>query len=358
MFHPYLSQRGVLMRSKNIPLSVAWELTLTCNMRCMHCGSSAGETRIHELTTHEALNLCSQLQELHAKYINLTGGEALLRKDWYDISKEIRNLGMEVSVLSNGLVLNENIIAKLRSVGVYAIALSLDGGTPKTHDLIRGVPGSFEKCLAGLEALKKEDLPATVITTVHKGNIQELPLIRDRIIGKTKAWQIQIAVPIGRFPKEFILSNEEFYAVALFIAAMKKHYSVKELAVMGAHSIGYHSQVLRNTMVSPVWKGCQAGISVLGIQSDGSIKGCLSLPDSFVEGNIRLRRLVDIWEDPSAFSYNRDCTRSDLKEHCASCRFGKTCKGGCTTVSASLTGAPHNDPYCLYLLETQMLSRK
>jgi len=346
------------MSLKHIPLSVAWELTLSCNMRCMHCGSSAGDTRTKELTTNEALNLCSQLQELRAKYINLTGGEALLRKDWYAISKEIKDRGMQVSVLSNGLLLNQKSIAQLRSVGVYAIAISLDGGTPQTHDMIRGVPGSFQKCFNALDDLKKEDLPATVITTVHKGNLQELPLIRDLILGKTKAWQIQIAVPIGRFPRQLILSKEEFYAVALFIAAMKKRYCVKELAVMGAHSIGYHSQVLRNTMVSPVWKGCQAGISVLGIESDGSIKGCLSLPESFIEGNIRQRPLVDIWEDPSAFSYNRDFSRSDLNELCAICRFGKTCKGGCTTVSASLTGAPHNDPYCLYHLESQILNRE
>ena len=81
------------MRTKYIPLSITWELTLTCNMRCMHCGSSTGNTRIHELTTHEALNLCSQLHDLQAKYINLTGAEALLRKDWYDISKEIKDHG-------------------------------------------------------------------------------------------------------------------------------------------------------------------------------------------------------------------------------------------------------------------------
>jgi radical SAM protein with 4Fe4S-binding SPASM domain len=343
------------MRRKYIPLSVAWELTLSCNMRCMHCGSSAGDIRVHELRTREALDLCKQLQELHAKYINLTGGEALLRHDWYDISKEIRDLGMEVSVLSNGLILSKVIISRLRSVGVYAIAVSLDGGTAQTHDAIRRVPGSFEKCLSGLDALKKEDLPATVITTVHKGNLQELPLIRDLIIGRTKAWQIQIAVPIGRFPRELILSKEEFYAVALFIAAMKKRYSVKELAVMGAHSIGYHSQVLRNTMVSPVWNGCQAGISVLGIQSNGSIKGCLSLPDSFIEGNIRQRRLAEIWNDRHAFSYSRYCSRSNLNDECAGCRFGRTCKGGCTTVSASLTGAPHQDPYCLFAVENHML---
>ncbi|HVQ01288.1 MAG TPA: radical SAM protein [Candidatus Thermoplasmatota archaeon] len=343
------------MKQRYVPLSVAWELTLTCNMKCMHCGSSAGDTRAHELNTQEARDLCPQLADLHAKYINLTGGEAILRTDWYEISKEIKDYGMEVSILSNGLILNDTIISKLRSVGVYAIALSLDGGTPETHDSIRGVPGSFEKCLSSLEKLQREDLPATVITTVHKRNLSELPKIRDLIYGKTKAWQIQIAVPIGRFPVECILSKEEFYTVALFIASMRKRYSVSELAVMGAHSIGYHSQVLRNTMVSPVWNGCQAGINVLGIQSDGSIKGCLSLPDSYREGNIRHRQLRDIWEDPDLFRYNRRCDKADLRNQCATCRFGPTCKGGCTTVSASLTGVPHNDPYCLYFLENKIL---
>ncbi|MBN1859822.1 MAG: radical SAM protein [Candidatus Thermoplasmatota archaeon] len=345
------------MHQKYIPFSVAWELTLTCNMHCMHCGSVAGNTRLNELTTQEAFNLCAQLQDLRAKYINLTGGEALLRTDWNTIGKEIKDRGMQVSVLSNGLLITEKIISELRSVGVYAIALSLDGGTPQTHDSIRGVPGSFEKCLRSLDMLRQHDLPATIITTVHKKNFQELPLIRDRILGKTKAWQIQIAVPIGRFPRELILSQEEFYALAMFIASMRKRYSIKELAIIGAHSIGYHSQFLRNTMVSPVWRGCQAGISVLGIQSDGTIKGCLSLPDSFTEGNIRQRRLDEIWNDPQAFSYTRHCHPSDLKNHCASCRFGGSCKGGCTTVSASLTGAAHNDPYCLYLVENQMMKK-
>ena len=70
-----------MLKSKFIPLSVAWELTLACNMNCMHCGSSAGQTRPNELTTKEALDLCDQLNELNAKFINLTGGEPILRKD-------------------------------------------------------------------------------------------------------------------------------------------------------------------------------------------------------------------------------------------------------------------------------------
>ena len=343
-----------MLKSKFIPLSVAWELTLACNMNCMHCGSSAGQTRPNELTTKEALDLCDQLNELNAKFINLTGGEPILRKDWFEIGKKIRDLGLNLSLLSNGLALNEKTISLLRKLEVYAIAVSLDGGGPKIHDSIRGIQGSFDKCISSLELLRKEGLPTTVITTVNKINLKELQKIRELVLNKGMAWQIQIAVPIGRFRKNIILSKEEFYSLALFIASTRSQYSVKKLRIMGAHSIGYHSHILRNTMVSPVWNGCQAGISVLGIQSDGCIKGCLSLPDKFVEGNIRNRPLAEIWKDPKSFSFTRHFQKKDLKNQCKDCKYGKSCKGGCTTVSTSVTGEKHCDPYCLHLIEKEL----
>ena len=136
-----------MSRSKHIPLSVAWELTLACNMKCMHCGSTAGQTRTNELTTKEALDLCDQLKELKAKYINFTGGEAILRSDWIEIGKKVKDLGMELSLLSNGLAIDEKITPIFRKLDLYGIAISLDGGISETHDSIRGINGSFNKCL-------------------------------------------------------------------------------------------------------------------------------------------------------------------------------------------------------------------
>ena len=345
-----------MFKSKCVPLSVAWELTLNCNMNCMHCGSSAGGARSNELTTKQALDIVDELCDLKAKYVNFTGGEPILRDDWVKIGQKVRDLGMELSILSNGLRIDEKVIPTFRKLDMYGIAISIDGGKAETHDKIRGVRGSFDKCLNALDLLKKENLPATVITTVHKMNFKELPLIREKIIGKTKAWQIQIAVPIGRFPRDQILSKEQFYSLALFIAATRKKYSVKELATMGAHSIGYHSHIIRNTMVSPVWKGCQAGITVLAIQSNGNIKGCLSLPDEgFIEGNVKNDSLKDIWNSPDFCSFTRNFDKSELKDHCKECKYGKSCKGGCTTASVSLTDKMHCDPYCLYEIENNMI---
>ena len=344
-----------MFKTKYIPVSVAWELTLACNMKCMHCGSSAGKADRDELTTKESLRLCDQLQELNCELISLTGGEPLLRSDCFEICNKIKDLGIDLSIISNGLILDEKNIADLRKLDIYGLGMSIDGGKPKTHDSVRGVKSSFDKCIKNLELLKKADIPTTIITTVHKGNLKELPLIREIILNKASAWQLQIAAPIGRFPENLTLSKEEYYSLALFIAATRKKYSVKELAVMGAHSIGYNSQILRSTMIIPFWKGCQAGITTMAVQSNGNVKGCLSLPDKYIEGNIKEKKLTDIWNDPNFASYSRNFKKENLKGSCKNCKYGKTCKGGCATMSTALTGEMYCDPYCLYLIEKDFI---
>jgi len=342
-----------MLKSRFTPISAVWEITLACNMKCMHCGSAAGKARPNELSTIEALNLCEDLKELGTELITLIGGEPFLRRDWFIISKKIKELGMDLTFISNGLSIYSKIISQLKELEPYAVAISLDGAIPETHDSIRGIKGSFKKCISCLKSLKEAGLPTSVITTLHKNNIKELPKIRDLLLNKGIAWQIQMAGPTGRFPRDLVLSEGEFYSASMFISSSRNRFSVKELPVMGAHNFGYHSQILGNIMITPIWKGCQAGISTIGIQSNGGIKGCLSLPDKYVEDNIRNRSLKEIWEDSKFASYNRKFKISDLKGGCKGCKYGKSCKGGCETVSTSMTNEMHCDPYCLYLIENK-----
>lgn len=336
------------------PLGVVWETTLRCNMNCMHCGSSAGESRVKELNTKECINLCNDLKDIGTNLIAMMGGEPFLRKDWNTIATHIRNLGLELTIISNGFLINEKTISQLKQLDPYTVAISMDGSKAETHDSIRGIKGSFDKCKKSIEMLLNENINTSVVTTVHKQNFKELPELRDFLAGKGVAWQIQMATPIGRFPKNQILSKEDFYSAALFIASIKKNYSPKELAVLGAHNFGYHSKFLPNVMLFP-WMGCQAGISTMGITSDGGIKGCMSLPDELIQGNIREKSLKEIWNDPDFASYNRNFKKEYLEGDCKTCKHGKQCKGGCITISKTLTGKNHGDPYCLHLIEKEMM---
>jgi radical SAM protein with 4Fe4S-binding SPASM domain len=332
-------------------VSALFELTLRCNMHCIHCGSSAGVPRLHELTSQEWLTTITHLADLRCSIITLLGGEPLLHPDWFTIATAIKDRGMDVSYVTNGSLLTDDVISKTQRLDPRTVVISLDGATSQTHDHIRQHPGSHAQCLQALTKFKDAGIRTSVITTVNTLNFTELTAIAQLLLDQDIAWQIQIAVPIGRFPSSLILTNEQFYAVAIFIANLRRTNKSKRLLVAGAHSIGYNSTLIPNTMVSPRWTGCQAGLSTIGIQSDGGIKGCLSLPDVYVEGNIRDTPLPALWNDSNSFFYNRHFTPNDLRHSCKSCRHGKICRGGCAAMSAALTNGPHADLFCLYRLE-------
>jgi len=347
------------MRSqkKYIPGQVVWETTLRCNLKCTHCGSSAGRPRPDELTTKEGIQLCKDLAEINSQEVCLMGGEPFLRKDWHIIAKEIKDQNMKLLFISNGFNINREIISKLVKLEPHAVSTSLDGATAKTHDYIRGVNGSFEKVMDYISLSKEADLPTTIITTVSKINLKELPDLKDFLLNKRIAWQIQVATPEGRFPKKYALSKEEYYSVALFIASLRKRYTPKELPVIGAHCFGYHSRHIPSVGFYSEWNGCQAGISILSIKSNGDVIGCLATPDLYIEGNIRKRNIIDIWNDPNSFAYNRKFKLKDLGENCRDCKYGKTCRGGCIGMSIGFTEKAHNHPYCFYKIEPDVFER-
>lgn len=341
------------MSKKYIPWQVIWETTLKCNLSCLHCGSSAGKARPNELSTKEGIKLISDLAEIGAREICFMGGEPFLREDWYELGKEVRKLGMEFIVISNGFNINEDIISKLSKLDPHAVATSLDGGTAETHDYIRGRKGSFDKVMEYITLSRKADLPTTAITTVNKLNVKELPMIKDLLLGKQVAWQIQIASPEGRFTKKLAISKKEYYSVGKFIASLQKKYSRKEFLVIGAHDLGYHSEKIPCLGLYPEFRGCQAGLSGVSIKSDGRVIGCLSLPEGYVEGNIRDKSIKEIWNSSNAFAYNRKFKKEKLGENCKDCKYGEICRGGCNGMSISFTGKPFNNPYCFYKIEQE-----
>ena len=332
--------------------TVVWEITLKCNIHCLHCGSSAENvTRNNELSTDEALNLIEQLSDLGCKRVVLSGGEPFLRKDWATLALRVRDLGMNVSFISNGYVVNDDIIDILKVIQPNGISFSLDGGCAETHDYIRGKNGVFERCLNALDKTTKAGLYSSAVTSVHKKNINELDKILNILLVRNVcAWQVQTATPQGRMPKELALNEEEYYSLAKFIAEKRKRYN-NIIKIYEADCIGYYS-VLSKDLFCKNWRGCQAGLQVMGIESDGTVKGCLSIHgEPYVEGNIREQSLKEIWESKENFKFNRRFSPDKLKGMCKSCKWGAICRGGCTEKAVTCTGSPYESPYCLYNYE-------
>ena len=329
-----------------------WEITLQCNIHCLHCGSSAENIkRNNELSTNEALDLIEQLADLGCKRVVLSGGEPFLRKDWATLALRIRDLGMNVSFISNGYIVNQDIIDIIKVIQPAGISFSLDGGCASTHDYIRGRDGVFERCINALRETSKAGLYSSAVTSVHKKNLNELDdILKILLDNGVRAWQVQTATPQGRMPAELALNEEEYYSLAKFIADKRKRYG-NLIDIFEADCIGYYS-VLSKDFYCKAWRGCQAGLRVLGIESDGTIKGCLSIHgDGFEEGNVREKSLKEIWESKNGFLYNRRFSPDKLSGICKDCKWGAICRGGCTEKALTCTGNPYESPYCLYRYE-------
>jgi radical SAM protein with 4Fe4S-binding SPASM domain len=147
------------------------------------------------------------------------------------------------------------------------------------------------------------------------------------------------------------------------IAALKKRCDELGVLLWPGNNIGYfgpHEATIRGYNARGHGGSCGAGRSTLGIEANGAIKGCPSLPTAeWTGGNIRDAKLVDIWERAAPLRYTRDRTKRDLWGFCATCYYAEECMSGCTWTSFVALGRPGNNPYCHHrALEMQRAGKR
>ncbi|MGC4121347.1 MAG: radical SAM protein [Myxococcales bacterium] len=339
------------------PEVVGWETTLRCNMRCRHCGSTAGAARKQELSTREALDLCRQFADMGIPRIVLTGGETLLRPDWQEILQALIGSGIQVGLLTNGWGLNARVVKQLAKIadGGFHLAVSIDG-TREVHDDIRCLKGSFDRALGGAKAVKAAGIPAAVITTVSHANLHTLEDLGNTLLRELEpyCWQVQITTPFGRAKEhgDLNLSPVEYAQVATFVSRFRRKVKGTQMQVYPGDCLGYLSSIEHGMRGEDEWQGCQAGLRLAGIQSNGNVKACLSIiDDAFIEGNVLEEGLERIWSRPGAFAFTRQFKKSRLRGGCRSCSVAEVCRGGCSASSISVHGHAGQAPYCLKAVE-------
>ena len=345
---------GVEDSANRVPVSIVWEITLACDLACQHCGSRAGRRRRDELSTAEALDLVGQMAELGARDVGLIGGEAYLRKDWLEIVAAVRAAGMECGLQSGGRNLNEERLAKAAAAGLQGVGLSIDG-LREVHDELRGVPGSYELALAALRRVAAHGMVATVNSQINALTMPQLRELMDVIIdaGAT-SWQVAITVAMGNAADhpELLLQPWQMLELMPLLAELSLEARERGLFIYPANNIGYfgpYESTIRNAVEDEIhWRGCTAGDTIIGIEADGTIKSCPGLPSPYAGGNIRDRRLKDIWENSEPMAFTRRRTVDDLWGFCRTCYYAEVCMGGCTWTAHALFARPGNNPMCHY----------
>lgn len=330
------------------PQVVIWEITFACNMRCIHCGTSAGKPRPDELSTQEALDLVDELHGLGTESITLSGGEPLLRKDWPQLARRIHDRGMRTYLITNGLLVDEKIVDEMVDIGFDNVGVSLDG-TEATHNHIRQNPRSFDRVVNAMQLMKEAGLRFCAISQVSNLNLDELDEIRQILIDLgCPVWRVQMTTSTGRMTKDLVLSLENYPKLVDKILGYQKDDRI-EIDV--GENIGYYGCKGTELYHGMPYFGCYAGTRVAGIESNGNVKGCLSMPEEFVEGNLKESSFTEIWNKPGAFLYNREFTRETAAGACRECYYLPLCRGGCTTTSVSATGVRADNPFCMYRIE-------
>jgi radical SAM protein with 4Fe4S-binding SPASM domain len=337
------------------PKSATWELTLRCNLRCGHCGSSAGAPRPNELDRDEKLRTLSDLAALGCERLTLAGGEPTLSPDWEALAEAGAARGVYVNMITNGLIPAAQLVRRAKDAGLRAIGVSVDG-LGATHDRLRKRPGLFAKVDELIDACRDAKLPVAAITTLWKGNRDELDALHDHLRGRVYTWQIQLAEEMGNVlaSHDTRLAPKDLLHLVPRIASLIER---REQDITVGDNLGYfgpYERVLRQNRRSkqPCWLGCFAGCRHVGIEADGGVKGCLSLQSTRdTEGNVRARPLADIWNAPDAFAYNRRFSLDSLTGFCRTCVHAELCRGGCRSLRACQGGGENR--YCYHRVATE-----
>jgi radical SAM protein with 4Fe4S-binding SPASM domain len=347
------------------PIYAVWEVTLKCDLACRHCGSRAGHSRGDELTTEQCLDLVRQMAALGVKEVTLIGGEAYLRDDWTDIVREIRKCGMQATMTSGGRGITKERAQIAAEAGLQSVSISIDG-LGATHDRLRGVEGSFRSAVEALRNLRAAGIRVACNTQINRLSVPDLPEVLELIAKEgVHSWQIQLTVAMGRAvdEPEVLLQPYDLLQVFPLLARLKKRMNEVGVRLWPGNNIGYfgpYETLLKGTMPRGHMASCGAGRSTLGIEADGAIKGCPSLPtEAWTGGNIRDNSLKDIWERSAPLRYTRDRTVDDLWGYCRTCYYADVCRAGCTWTSFVLFGKAGNNPYCHHrALEMQSKGRR
>jgi heme b synthase len=341
---------------------LAWEVTRTCNLSCVHCRAAAIDKPYpNEFGTEECLSLLDEVVSFASPIIILTGGEPLLRPDIFRIASYGTGKGLRMVLATNGTLLDGEISRRLRDSGIQRVSISIDGASAESHDRIRQVEGAFAGALRGMACLKKAGLEFQVNTTISRVNLDELAAIQNLAVELgAVAHHIFLLVPTGRaknFREQEIDAADYERTLHWFYDQRRKvplqlkatcapHYQriMRERARAEGETI-----TVKTHGLDAVSRGCLGGSSFLFVSHVGQVQPCGYL--ELACGNVRQARLGEIYRDSPLLKNlrNVDCYRGK----CGVCEYRKVC-GGCRARAFEATGDYlEAEPLCAYAPRTQ-----
>lgn len=304
------------------------ELTGQCNERCLHCGSWCDGSASPQVPTDLLLETLADVKRrlgIDNTMLCITGGEPLLRKDFFSLMSQATQMGYRWGMTTNGTLVTPDVATRLAHSGMRTVSVSVDG-LPDTHDWFRGRAGSYAQAIRGVENLLAQGSfdHVQVTTVVHKRNIDELEGMFEELDKlDIDSWRLASIEPMGRALEhpELMLDERDHRRLLMFIRDMRA--DGWPLTYGCCHFLGPDLE----HEVRDAYFLCTAGIYTASIMANGDIASCLDIerrPET-IQGNIHRDNFVDVWTN--RFSFLRQ-NLADLSPECSSCDERETCAGG------------------------------
>ena len=322
------------------PICLTWELTYACNLQCVHCLSSSGQRDERELSTAEAKRVLDELRDLQVFYINIGGGEPMVRRDFFELVEYSVASGIGVKFSTNGAFIDADKARRLAAMDYLDIQISLDGVDALTNDAVRGA-GSYDMARRAMDNLAAANFgPFKISVVVTRHNVPQLDQFKQLADYYGAQLRITRLRPSGRG----VDSWDNLHPTNAQQREIYDWLIARGEQVLTGDSF-FHLNALGPSL--PGLNMCGAGRVVCLIDPIGDVYACpFVIHDEFRAGSVRdTGGFAKVWKQSDLFTSLREPQSAGA---CASCGAFDACQGGCMAAKF-FTGLPLDgpDPECV-----------
>jgi len=347
-----LAKNGV--NSENGPV-VVWNCTRTCNLHCRHCYSASCQKQYAgELNTAEALQLIDSLVAFKVPVLLFSGGEPLMRPDFFTLAAYAKKKGIRPTISTNGTLITREVAQKLQAAGVGYVGISLDG-LASTNDAFRGAKGAFQAALEGIRNCHAIGQRVGLRFTLTKHNFSEiaaiLGLLEQEQIARICFYHLVYSGRGSSLAREDLSHAQTRQALDLIVQRTEEFARrglSKEILMVDNHADGAYVYLKYKdkepAKAARIYKllltngGNRFGMAFGNIDNEGNVH-----PDQFTQhhtlGNVREKSFGQIWTDKNnALLQGLKNRKPLLQGRCRACRWLSICNGNFRARGEALTG--------------------
>ncbi len=311
-----VQEMGARALRLGLPLSVQLDLTYRCNERCVHCYLDHEDHG--EMSTTEIKDLLDQLAAAGVFFLNLSGGEIFMRKDFFEILEYARKLQFSVKLKTNAVMIRAAKAKRIAELAVESVQISLYSHKPEVHDEITKLPGSFKRTMEGARLLKAHGVKVSFANVLMKHNADDYPEVQ------ALAAELGVGYSVDATITPMMDGDRSILDLNVDAAKLENIFHDASLTGGIESAAAFTSPPSGPMPIEDAYSTlpCSAGHTACYVSPYGEVYPCVQFP--YLVGNIRQQKFIDIWRDSPQLQEVRSIRISDL-QGCSSCVHGGSC---------------------------------